>query len=289
MAEDGQDRRELRPLCAVSQLEPNANPFIHQSHRMHALGSDLRDDASLGGLDEGAIEAVAAADEERARLHRVNDARRNLLRAAGTVGETRVRARHGLEPECEDHRAAPIHGALDVDFRHAGPTRYLRETIHLHRMLRALVADRGPALGVRSREHRGVLAGAVVVKPRRTFARFAEELLPAGCDGIVRSARPLTPLPAERREHSFRDCDVLRLAASRAACERELVVAPADAIESAARDERHHLERLRAGAPIGDERRVADTGHEVTSGIDDRRMYAGPRLHERPAWADDVQ
>src|SRR5260221_2203214 len=194
MAEDGQDRRELRPLCAVLHLERHANPFIHQSHRMHALGSDLRTDSSLDALVEDASEAVAAADEERARLHRVNDARRTLLHAAGTVGETRVRARHGLEPECEDHRAAPIHGALDVDFRHAGPTRYLRETIHLHRMLRALVADRGPALGVRSREHRGGLAGAVVVKPRRTLARFAEELLPARRDGIVRSARQITLL-----------------------------------------------------------------------------------------------
>src|SRR5258708_33117764 len=86
MAEDGQDRRELRPLCAVLHLERDANPFIHQSDRMYALGSDLRDDASLGGLDERAIEAVAAAHEERARLHRVNDARRNLLRAAGTRG-----------------------------------------------------------------------------------------------------------------------------------------------------------------------------------------------------------
>src|SRR5258708_20400470 len=107
MAEDGQDRRELRALSAVLHLERHANPFVHQSDRMHTLGADLRDDASLGGLDERAIEAIAAAHEERARLHRVDDARRNLLRAAGARGEPCVPARPPREPHPADPPPPP--------------------------------------------------------------------------------------------------------------------------------------------------------------------------------------
>jgi hypothetical protein len=140
-----------------------------------------------------------------------------------------------------------------------------------------------------AREYRGVLPRAVVVETRRPFACLAQRPLAALRERLVRSAREVALLHADRREHRLRDRDVLRLAAVRGASERELIVAPCERVEAPALDQRHDLEGLGAGAPVRDELRVARRGDERAGCVDDGRVHAMARLHECAARDDDVE
>ena len=77
---------------------------------------------------------------------------------------------------------------------------------------------------------------------------------------VIGSCAPHARSPSSRPiDSSMRaaSCDVLGLAAVRRAGERELFAPPAARVEAARLDEGKELERLRAGAPDGEVRRVA--------------------------------
>ena len=105
---------------------------------------------------------------------------------------------------------------------------------------------------------------------------------------LVRAAGEIALLEADGCEHALGDGRVLRLAAVRRAREREFLGAPLQIVEPARREQRHHLERLGAGAPHGDEVRIARAGHELVP-LDDGRVHAVPRLHGVAARDFDVE
>ena len=113
---------------------------------------------------------------------------------------------------------------------------------------------------------------------------------PAAAKRLVRAAGEIAFLEAELGEHPLDDRDVLGLAAVRGAGERELLVAPLEGVEAARLEKRHHLERLRAGAPEGDE--VADRPPHPTSRssrVDDRRVHPVVGFYRISAGDDDIQ
>ena len=120
-----------------------------------------------------------------------------------------------------------------------GPMRDGLERAALHGVIAPLVPVRVPTGGVRAREHRGVLAGAVVVESRQPRARFAQQLHPARRQRVVRAAGEVALLESDVLEHRLRDRDVFGLAAMRRAGERQLIVAPMQLVESAGFDEPH--------------------------------------------------
>jgi hypothetical protein len=111
--ENADDARELGALRTILDLHGDSQSARGDGDGVHTLGADLGDDSAFGLLDENRIEAVRAADQEGARLHRVNDTASHLVILTGGAGEIRVRAGHALEREREDNGAATVDGASD--------------------------------------------------------------------------------------------------------------------------------------------------------------------------------
>src|SRR5471032_1492200 len=81
---------------------------------MHALGADLRDDATFGFLDEHGVEPVRAADQKGPRAHGMTNSCRNLVAVAHSAGETRPRASHVLQRQRERYDSASVYGLADL-------------------------------------------------------------------------------------------------------------------------------------------------------------------------------
>src|SRR5437868_5449336 len=145
--------------------------------------------------------------------HRIDDALWILLAARGGDGEARISARHSLERHPENHDAATIHGLGDLPAGHSRPQRDLVQDRALHVVLATLVTARRPTLLVRHRQHRRVLARAVVVDPCRSATRLPDDLGAALRRGFVRPTSEIAFLEAEVAQHPLDDGDVLPLAA----------------------------------------------------------------------------
>src|SRR3979409_714426 len=107
----------------------------------------------------------------------------------------------------------------------------------LHVVLASLVATRRPALLVRHREHRRVLARAIVVEPRRAVARFADNPGTSLRGRIVGTTGEMAFLEADVLQHPLDYRDVLRLTAVRRARDRELFFAPFERVEASGTEE----------------------------------------------------
>ena len=107
--------------------------------------------------------------------------------------------------------------------------------------------------------------------------------------GLVRPARQVAFLEAERREHATGQGDVLGLPSVRRAGERHLLGAPPAGVESTRFDEREHLEGLGARTPHGEERRVARASEDVTLGVADYCVDVMPGLDRASARSHDIE
>jgi hypothetical protein len=105
----------------------------------------------------------------------------------------------------------------------------------------------------------------------------------------MRSTREVTFLEAHRGQHALCDRDVFRLPAVRGTRQRELIVAPMEIVEAAGLQERHDLEWLGTGSPMGQAPRLASAGGETIACVDDRRMDAVAGLHDPSSRRDDVE
>ena len=95
-------------------------------------------------------------------------------------------------------------------------------------MLLALVAERVPACSVRAREHRRVLARAIVMESRRARTGFSQDAQTTRGQRIVWPAREIPFLHSDIAQHRLGEHDVLRLSAVRSASKCELIVTPAE-------------------------------------------------------------
>ena len=204
------------------------------THRrgMHAFGADLRQDAAVGLFHQDGVEPIGAANQERARAHRIRYARGNFRAALGVARQARVGAGHSVERQDEDDHAAAVDRAPDLLARHAGPGGHGAEAGVLHRVPEPFVVLRRPPGESGAGEHRGVLAGAVVMQARGREARIAQQFRAATCHGFVRSTGQVAFLEAEVEEHLRGDGDVFGLAAVGRARERNLVIAPAEFLDA---------------------------------------------------------
>jgi hypothetical protein len=146
-----------------------------------------------------------------------------------------------------------------------------------------------PSRGRRAREHRGVLAGAVVHQSRKRPSAFAREFRSTRRERLVRSAGEIALFAPDRLQHARCDRDVLGFAAVRSACEREFLFTPADRLESAGREERQNLKEFCARAPHGDQRRIPRDGEGYISRPDDGGVDPVARFDAAAAGDDDVQ
>lgn len=144
----------------------------------------------------------------------------------------------------------------------------------LHLVLAALVTARWPTLVTRHREHRRVLAGAVVVDTARMLTTLTKDLRPAGRRRIVWAAGEVAFFESEVTQHLLYDRDMLGLATVRAARYRELFIAPPKGVEPAGAKEWDYLKRLRAGSPVRERIRVAGDAKQLVVGSDNRCMHS---------------
>src|SRR5690242_2128075 len=283
------DARELRPLRAVFHLDGNPQSARGNGDRMDSLGADLRDHGPLGLFDEDRIEAIGAAYEKGSGLHRVYDAPADLVVLARGARKVGVRPSHVIEREREHHRAAAVDGPTDGGLRKPRPFGHCLETTPLDRMLLALVAKGWPVRRVRARQHRGVLARAIVVETGRPRTRLPQNTNPACGERFVRSTREVTFLHPDVAQHRLGEDNVLGLTAMRGAGERELIVSPPKRVEPSRLQEWHDLKRLCAGAPRRHIGGVARSGNEDAVLVDDGGVHAVPGLDDSAAGDDDVQ
>src|SRR5215212_5241913 len=106
-------------------------------------------------------------------------------------------------------------------------------------MLDALVAFDGPIAMHGVREHRSVFPRAIVVDSLGAHAGFAKNFRASRGQRLVGSACEITLLQPDVLEHSLNQGDMLRLPAVRAACNGQLLIAPAKRVESATGKKRH--------------------------------------------------
>src|SRR5215203_4228692 len=256
---------------------------------MHALRANLRDHATFGLLDDERVEAIGATEQKWPSSDRAGDAAWDVVVASDGRGERGVRSSHRVERKPEHDDAAAIDGAENSAGRDAGPPRDFFQRSNLHRVLALLVALVRPPGDVRSREHGGVLAGAVVMKTCGTLAGLTNDPRAARRERIVRATCEVAFLEPDVSQHGLGERNVLGLATVRGTRERELVVAPADFVEAPAGEKRHDLERLCAGSPHGDGAGVARAPDESATGIHDGRVYAVARLDAAAPSDEDVE
>ena len=207
--------------------------------------------ATVGLLDEHRVESIGAADEKRARAHRVHDARRNLVAVADATRRDatrrapcsraearRPRRRIRRPPDRCRLRSMPAHSATSLrQHRCTGGRAARSRTSASRRCGRARASPRA------------CRSSCCAVRVSRAPG-LAQQLHAARRQRIVRAAGEIALLHADvGRASPAAMRDVLRLAAVRRAGERELIVAPAQRVEAARFEERHDLEGLRARPP----------------------------------------
>ena len=97
-----------------------------------------------------------------------------------------------------------------------------------------------------------MLGRAIVVKTVWAVAGFSHDFGAPVRRWLVRTAGEGAFLESQVVEHLLHQCDVLGLAAVRCAGHCQLFVAPAQRIEAAGAEKGDYLERLGAGAPVGE-------------------------------------
>jgi hypothetical protein len=95
-------------------------------------------------------------------------------------------------------------------------------------------------------EHGRMLPGAIVVQPRRPLPTLSRQTRTATRQWLVRSAGEIALLEPESLEHARGNSHVLWLTPVRRTREGQLFDAPAERVESATAEQRHHLKRLGA-------------------------------------------
>src|SRR5215204_2218749 len=100
-------------------------------------------------------------------------------------------------------------------------------------MLDTLVAFDGPTAMHSVREHRSVFPRAIVVGSLGADARFTQNFRASRGQRLLRSAGEITFLQPDVLEHPLNQGNMLGLPAVRAACDGQLLIAPAKRIESA--------------------------------------------------------
>ena len=205
--------------------------------------------------------------------HRSNDSAWILLPPRGGNSESRIRASHPVQRHSEHYDTAAVHRLSNLPARDVGPERDLVENAALDLVSGLLVTTRRPTLLVRERHHRRVLTRAIVVKPRRAVAGFSHDFGAALRRRLVRTAGEISFLEPDVVEHLLHQGDVLWLATVRRARDCELLVAPAQRLESARGEKRQHLERLGTGSPVGERVSVARGAEELVPISDYRGVY----------------
>src|SRR5690606_1611446 len=174
-AEHTQQCRLRRARRAVLDLERNAQLGPGNARAIHALRTDLREDAAIGHAHQLRTQSVGAAYVFRPAHHRFDDARRRMTPRARTRRDTCKRARERGQRHTERDDTAAVHRSRDVVRGHVRPVRQLAQHADLHRMVVAVVARRRPAVYTRERQHARVLARAVVVQPRRRLTLLTQQ------------------------------------------------------------------------------------------------------------------
>ncbi len=198
-------------------------------------------------------------------------------------GKTRAALGHGIERQRKCRQAAAVHRLFDIVGLDLHPSRDRTENPLLRRMRGAMVAVRHPALLARVRQHAGVLAGAVVMDARRRHAGVAERFGRWRVHRRVRTAGQRILGELCFLEHRLHGGDVKRLAAMRRRAHGQLRGRKPEVVDTAALDERQHLEHLDRRSDEAVMRRVAGARHEALAGLGDRDVDAVHRLHRLTA------
>jgi hypothetical protein len=101
----------LRALCAILDLDRQADARVQHDRGMHSFRADLGDDRAIGLLEQDRVESVRPPEQERARADRVDYPGGNLFAALRRDSQSGVRARHCLERQSEHHHPAAVRGA----------------------------------------------------------------------------------------------------------------------------------------------------------------------------------
>src|SRR5437764_1092447 len=264
-AESLEERRDggtERAARTVGALDREARPAAEHAAEQ-AFGPALRDGA-FERLHHDGVRCALAADQLRMRPHSVGDAHtgRACLEAGEHVG-------HPFERECERHHAAAVDGGRDLVLVDARRGRDVPEIRALHPVARQAVALRAPLARSADGEHARVLAGAVVLEPRRWIA-------------LAAALKLVLARVSTAKQHP-NGCKLLRVGAVRRRGDGKLA-----RVEVVVRlRERQRLERLRRRAEERDEIPVSGLGDATPAlhrdGVHDvRRLGDAAAAHDYP-------
>ncbi len=256
---------------------------------MHSFRTDFRDDSPTRLRNQRGIESIGATHQEWVLAHRVYDPSRKFFSASGGDPEARVRPRHSLESHPKDYHAASINRLDELAARHVGPERDLLQNPPLDVVFALLITLRRPTLVTRERQHRGVLARAVVVQSRGAAASLSQDFGAALRRGLVRTTGEITFLETDVVEHFLHERDVLGLTAVGRARHREVRIIPAQCVEAAGSEEWNYLERLGARSPEGKCVGVARCAEKLVSFSDYRGVYSVLRLGSFTAGDSNIE
>src|SRR5450759_3545635 len=200
----------LSALRSDLDLDRDPDPTVRQEGTVHTFRANLRHHSAVRLGDQSGIEAIGAPDQKWVVAHRIDHSARVLFAPSGGDRKARVGPRHPLERHSENHDSTAIHRLLDLPAWKARPEGDLVQNRALHVVIASFVAACRPTLLTRHREHRRVLAGAIVVDTRRALARLAHALRAALRGRIVGPAGEISCLEANVAEHFLGDGDVLR-------------------------------------------------------------------------------
>ena len=106
---------------------------------------------------------------------------------------------------------------------------------------------------------------------------------------LVRAAGQVPFLETDRFEHVRGNCDVLGLSGVRCACQRQLIVSPADRVRNPRCDERRRLHRLGTGPPGSQERRITRQANQLAALVHHGGMYAVTGFENRASRRYNVE
>ncbi len=237
-------------------------------------------------LDNPAAEPTGSGDEMRpCRTRRTNPSRRpGPVRIEPPAGaESRKTVRKLFQRQGPGRDRAAVDRATPIVQRDPGDPLERRFDRALHRMRRIGVTRRIRPHRAGDAQKSGVLAGAIVVERGGLASGPRQRLRGGRMDRRVRPAGERGRIEPGAREHALDQCDVRRLTRVRSRCERQLVLAEAEAIRGTGFDERQRLQRLDRGTGKHRARDVAQAEHCVAVGIDHGGCAAMLALEERAA------
>src|SRR6476620_8700818 len=135
--------------------------------------------------------------------------RRYVFATFGRCAQAREGDCKRAEWQSDRDDAAAVDHQLHVVARAATPAGDLREGPVLHLVTEPFVAESGPRLPTRVREHPRVLPRAVVVEPRGRKPGLMQEPRAPASRRLVRAAGEIALFESDRLEHSRRERDVL--------------------------------------------------------------------------------